>query len=103
LLPQWELIFYGVDYGIQQGKVAVVNRQPPRQFPNSLDGVQIRTIGRQEIQRKAVGRILRPSPMEPGMMVAGIVQDDDHPSATLPLALVEPSQRNCSAISASAR
>jgi hypothetical protein len=50
LLPVFELPFGGFDYFFQRGEITIVEAKPPRQFPDPLDRIQIRAIGRQETQ-----------------------------------------------------
>jgi hypothetical protein len=49
--------------------------EPTREFPDALDGVQFGAVGRQEIQREALGALLPPLLVNPSVVVSGIVRD----------------------------
>jgi hypothetical protein len=62
--------------------------EPPRQFPNPFDGIQVRAVGRQVAQGE-FGLLLRPpSRVQRGVMIFGVVDDHHHapsrPSAAAP-------------------
>ena len=55
--------------------------EPTREFPDALDWIQFGTVGRQEIQREALGALLPPLLVKPGVVVSRIVRDHrDTPS-----------------------
>lgn len=55
--------------------------KPPGQFPKSLNGIQIGAVGRKKIQGKVSPVLLPPVFMKIGMMISGIVRNDqDAPS-----------------------
>ena len=56
---------------------------PARQLPDTLDGVDLRTVARQIIERKAVSLFLPPFAVKKSMEVFGVVNDDhDLPPAS---------------------
>ena len=58
--PVRELSFNRVDDAIKKAEVAVVQAEPAGEFPDSLDGVQFRAIGRQEVQGELCGLLKLP-------------------------------------------
>ena len=60
-----------------QGKIAIVQTKPAREFPYPLNGVEIRAVRRQEIEsQKVISRIAGDR-----VMIAGIIGDGHHVSA----------------------
>ncbi len=53
---------------------------PPCQFPDPLNGVEIRAVRRHEQQSKALFAFVAPCPVQAGMMVTDIVQDHHDPA-----------------------
>src|SRR5882724_5715702 len=66
---------------IDRRKGVIVNPKPTEQFPDAFNGVELRTIGGEKQQREIRFMRLAPRRMEHGVMVPGIVNDDDHTSA----------------------
>ena len=65
----------------------VVGAEASGQLPNPLDGIEVGTVGRQEVERHPV-LVLGEERLESGgMMVASVVQHQDHASA--PAMLIE--------------
>lgn len=56
--------------------------QPARQFPNSLDGIQVRAVGRQEVESKPGPARVEKWPQQLRMVIARIVEDQDHAAAS---------------------
>ena len=54
---------------------------PTREFPDSLDGIQLRTGRWQEVEGKTLDLLSSPLAMESGVVIASIVGDDDDASA----------------------
>jgi hypothetical protein len=52
--------------------------QAPSQLPNSLDGIQFGTVGRQVVQSEVSGVVFSPLLMQAGVMVFGVVCDHYH-------------------------
>ena len=81
LVPDGEL---GVDDGgelVKRAEKAVMEPEAAKQFPDALDGVEFRAVGRQEQQDK-IGLVDEsPLPVQVGVMVFGVVDDDNHASA----------------------
>ena len=65
-------------------KVAIVQAAPANQFPHSFDGIELRTVGRQEVQTEVVGYFIAPTFVETGVVIPSVVGDDYSlaPSAT---------------------
>jgi hypothetical protein len=81
LHPSRELFFDCFHHRLQRGEVMVVQAKPAGQFPHPFDGIQIGTIRRQVVQRE-LGFLFRPPVrMQAGMMVLGVIRDDDHASS----------------------
>jgi hypothetical protein len=78
LNPVGELGLDGEDHVLQLGKVTVMETAAAREFPNALDRIQFRAVGRQEIQREALGALLPPLSVKSSMVVLGIVRDHHH-------------------------
>jgi len=76
--PPDELGFYGIDDRLECREVAIMQAQPPHKLPETLDGIELRTVGREKIQGEALGALLPPVLVEDGVMVPGIVCDGDH-------------------------
>jgi len=49
-------------------------------FPDPLNGVELRAVGRHEQQRKALLTFVAPCPVQASMMVSDIVQDHHDPA-----------------------
>lgn len=79
--PRCELAFDCIDHSIKKAKVAVVQAQPAGEFPDSFDRIELRTVGRQEVQSKRWGLRLPPSEVELGSMVLRVVADRHHTAA----------------------
>ena len=67
-----------VDDTAEESEIAIVKAQPPREFPDSFDRVEVRTVGWQKIQSEIGAVLLAPGQMELGSMVSGVVADDHH-------------------------
>ena len=55
--------------------------EPAGKFPHPLAGIQFRTVRRQEVEGETLGPFLPPVPVQPGMVVFGVVSNDHHPSS----------------------
>lgn len=53
---------------------------PPGELPNPLDRVQVRRVGWKTVESEFALMFLPPASMHPGMAIAGIVGNHDHPS-----------------------
>jgi len=57
--------------------------EPTREFPDALDWVQFGAVGRQEVQREALGALLPPLLVKSRVVISGIVRDHhDAPSGS---------------------
>ena len=56
----------------------VMEAKPARQFPDAFNRIELRTIGRKEVERKPRLDLLSPSLMQQRVMVLGIVENNDH-------------------------
>ena len=54
-----------------------------QQFPNSLNGIELRGVGREEIHGKVSLMLLAPLSVEQGMVVFDVVADDHDPTPLL--------------------
>jgi hypothetical protein len=73
-----ELRFDGDDHVVQPWEISVVQATAPRQLPNSLDRIQLGTVGRQIVENKVPGVFFSPPFVKPSVVVFGIVGDDNH-------------------------
>ena len=64
------------------------------EFPDPLNRVEIGTVWRQEIELKASLMFLAPVTMQGGVVVFGIVSNDDDASLALAASLVEKTQES---------
>ena len=76
-----ELAFNGSNDAVQQAKVSIVEAQPTGQFPDPFDGIQIRTVRRQEVQGKPRSLLVAPPQMKLGAMVLCVVADCQNAAA----------------------
>jgi hypothetical protein len=81
--PFPELLVHLFDEDLERRKKYIVNAVAPGAFPNSFDRVEFWTVGRQVIQGEV--RCLRCAPrrVELGVVVFGVVADDDHATPSL--------------------
>ena len=70
-----ELHFDGGDDGFEMGEIDVVNAKLAGEFPDAFDGIQIRTVRRQEVQGKPRSLLVAPPQMEFGGMILRVVAD----------------------------
>jgi len=71
----------GLDGGNDGGKireVLIVQAAAANQFPDPLDGIEFRAVGRQEMEAKMTGDLLPPCFMKVGVMIARVIADDDN-------------------------
>jgi len=73
-----ERCFHSVNHFVQVREISVVQATAPSQFPNSLDRIQLRAVGRQIVQTKVVGVLFSPLLVQPGMMISRVVGDYNH-------------------------
>ena len=78
--PVRELGFDGSRDIPQAGKVAIMGTKATRELPHTLRGIQLRTVGRQEVQGETVKPLLPPVPVQSGVVIAGVVGNHHHPS-----------------------
>src|SRR3974377_1504986 len=57
-------------------KVAIVQAAATNQLPHSFNGIELRTVGRQEVQTEVVGYFLAPPFVETGMVIPSVVRDN---------------------------
>ena len=55
-----------------------MNTKPTREFPDALRRVQLRAVGRQEIQAETLRLLLSPIPVQSGVVIAGVVGNHYH-------------------------
>ncbi len=82
---------YRVHDVFQSGEVAIVGGHSSRKFPDSLDGVEFRTVGREKVEFEMLTMSVEPVFQHGGVMVSRIVGYDDHlsPSASAPYQLLQ--------------
>ena len=54
-----------------------------REFPDALDGVQVRAVGGEEVERKTLPLLASPVAMESSMVIGGIIGDDHNSAARM--------------------
>ena len=86
LAPAIEASADGLEYFGQGGEVAVVSSQAPSQLPDPLDRSQLRAVGWQKQQTQLPSMAAKKAGEESGVMIAGVVEHDDHaaPGRLLP-------------------
>src|ERR1700722_6599006 len=67
-----------LQYFAQRGEVAVVSGQTPGQLPYPLDWSQLRAVGWQEQQTQLSSIAMKEVGQEPCVMIASVVEHDDH-------------------------
>src|SRR6516225_9817405 len=60
------------------GKYRLCKQSRRVSFHTRLDGIQLRAVRRQIVEHKIGGMFFSPLPMEPGVVVLGIVRDHHH-------------------------
>ena len=73
---------------VQIREVTIVETATPDQLPHAFDRIEFWTVWRQEMQAEVVGHQAAPGRMQVGMVIASVVQDDDH----FPMRAVVPSE-----------
>ena len=58
--------------------ISVMQTISAQQLPNPLRGIEVRAVGRQKVENKAIGVLLSPLPVQYGMMVLCVVGDQNH-------------------------
>lgn len=89
MLPFGKLFFYHRDDAIESWEVLVMDTKSTRQFPNPLNGIQVRAVGRKVVETKSRGLLVSPPLVHFRVMVSGIVADGQDALAFLKTALVE--------------
>ena len=69
----------------QSGEVAIVGGHSSRKLPDSLDGVEFRTVGREKVEFEMLTMSVDPVFQHDGMMVSRIVGYNDHLSSFAPV------------------
>ena len=77
---------------MELGKVLIVGTESSRQLPDALDGIQIRAVGGQKVQRQHLSMFIQKGGQCTGMMVARVVEDDEQ--ATPPCAMAQQHAQN---------
>src|SRR6202030_530593 len=76
----------------QRGEVAVVSSKAPSQLPHPLDRSQLRAVGRQEQQAQLSSMAMKEVGQQSCVMIASVVEDDDHAAAGRLLAQQAPEE-----------
>jgi len=79
MTPLVEHTLNGTDHILQLGKVSVMSSFSSRDLPNPLNGIEFRTVGRHELQRKSLMAAQPPFCMKLGMVVSDVVDDQHNP------------------------
>ena len=58
------------------GEVSVVGGQSAGEFPDALDGVEVRAIAREKLEGEARGVCCAPILVQSGMVVLGVIGDE---------------------------
>jgi hypothetical protein len=72
-------IEHGRDQFLEFRKITIVRAEPPRQLPNALDGIEIGTVRRKEVELESMAMIVKPGMKNSSMTEARIIHDQDHP------------------------
>lgn len=76
--PLVEKCFHGV-FDLPKGcEVAIMSSFSPNELPDPFDGIEFWAVGRHEFQRKTLPAFLAPCRVEPGVVVADVVNDEHH-------------------------
>jgi hypothetical protein len=57
-----------------------MDTEPTREFPDALRGIQLRTVGRQEVKAEAFSLLLSPVPVQSGVVIFRVVGNHHHAS-----------------------
>lgn len=76
--PDFELSIHDEGEFREGWKVAIVEPEAAQEFPDTLDGIELRAVRRKEKQGEGGLLGVTPGGMERGVMVSGVVTDDDH-------------------------
>jgi len=85
LLPRLKLFSDGLDQIFQVREIPIVRAQPSGELPDSFHRIEIGTVGWQEVQPETVTVLPEPWLNGFGMMIGGIVHDDDHTTSSTPV------------------
>src|SRR5208282_1271637 len=77
LFPVCELPFNCLNHACQRGKVPIVQAKTARQLPDALNRIQIRAVGWQVTQCELRFLLRTPCSMKLGLVILGIVRNDD--------------------------
>lgn len=78
LLPHIESLGDGCNEVFKGGKIFVMGTETPRQFPDTLDRIEVRAIRRKKIKMKTVAVPKEPGLEQRGMMPSSIVGNHHH-------------------------
>jgi hypothetical protein len=76
--PDAQLRVHGRGEFGERREVAVVQAKTAEQFPDALDGIELRTVGREKMEAKVWFLLPSPFGMQRRVVVLGIVGDDHH-------------------------
>ena len=79
MTPSVEHTFHGIDHILQFGEVSIMSSFSPRDFPNPLNGIEFRAVGRHKLQRKFLMAIQSPFSMKLSVVVSDVVDDQHNP------------------------
>ena len=74
-----ELRLHGFDQLLQGWEVSIVRAQSPRQFPDALDRIELRTVSRQKIQLHPAAARLEPIAKITRVVIRRVIQNQLHP------------------------
>ena len=78
VVPLPKLRLYRLDHFVEMTKVLIMNAQLARQLPDPFNRIKIGAVRRQVLQMKPLIVSLAPLPMQLGMMIAGVVENQNH-------------------------
>jgi hypothetical protein len=81
------------NHSTEVGEVAIVKAEAPRQFPNALNWVQVRTVGRQVAQSELRLLLGPPRGVQFGVVIFGVVANYHHAPPGASTALPERGQK----------
>lgn len=91
--PDSELFVDSEGDFLENGKIAIVEAEASQELPDPLDGVKLRAVRRKEVNDEIRFLCLAPVSMKCGMMISGVVGDDNDLAAGPPANLAEVAQK----------
>jgi len=90
--PGRKLQIHWRDEIVERRKVAVVQPQFAQELPDSLDRIELRAVGRKEKQDELGLLLSAPLGMHGGVVIPGVVHDNEHSPTSMPTASAQLAQ-----------